>query len=128
MTWLLVTMWPSSSHTKPEPVPCGMVKMLRENRSSTRAVVEMYTTEPFERSNSSMVAFSSAARSPRAAIGRGCVQRGLPQPERRLPGEKAADDDHRKQAHEPSTGEHGVKLIPGCRRARRARSLARACG
>src|SRR6267378_8113823 len=73
MTWLFVTMWPRSSHTKPEPVPCGMVKMLRENRSSTRAVVEMYTTEPFERSNSSMVAFSSAARSPRAAIGRGCA-------------------------------------------------------
>src|SRR5512135_1424575 len=57
----------------PDPVPRGMVKMLRLQKSMTRSEVDMYTTESRERSNSSMVDFSSAARSPRAVTVRGAA-------------------------------------------------------
>ena len=45
--------------------------MLRDQKSRTSCVVVMNTTEPLARSKSSIVLFSSPARSPRGAIMRG---------------------------------------------------------
>src|SRR5512145_521075 len=58
---------PASSQINPEPVPRGTVKTLRVQKSLTRDLVVIKTTQSRDFSNSSMVAFSSAARSPRAA-------------------------------------------------------------
>src|SRR5688500_18033560 len=48
-----------------------MLNMLRDQGSTTRCETEMYTTASLERSKSSIIAASSAARSPRAAMTRG---------------------------------------------------------
>ena len=52
-------------------MPRGTVNTLRVQKSITWALVVMNTTESRDFSNSSMVAFSSAARSPRAVTARG---------------------------------------------------------
>jgi hypothetical protein len=40
-TWWLVTTWPASSQTKPEPVPRGTLSALRAQGANTRSVVAM---------------------------------------------------------------------------------------
>jgi len=67
----LVTTWPWSSHTKPLPVPRGTSLTRRVQKSRTRAVVVMLTTEGLTDSKIAIVFCSSAARSPRAVTSRG---------------------------------------------------------
>ena len=55
MTWKLVTMWPSVSHTKPLPEPAGTSTVRREYASTPRTRVLMFTTEGLAVSNSSTV-------------------------------------------------------------------------
>ncbi len=83
MTWKFVTTWPCRSHTKPEPAPCG-TSVISKKFTGRRARLVMKTTDGLHRSKSSIVAFSSAARSPRAVTGRGSAVGPL-QPARRGP-------------------------------------------
>ena len=69
ITWKFVTTCPCRSHTKPEPAPCG-TSVISKRFTARRARLVMKTTEGLQLSKSSIVAFSSEARSPRAATGR----------------------------------------------------------
>src|SRR5690348_11697754 len=73
MTCRLVTMWPCSSQTKPEPVPRGTLITSRVQKSMTRLLVVMNTTDPFQVSKTWMLERSSSVRSPRGVIGRGAA-------------------------------------------------------
>jgi hypothetical protein len=64
---------------KPEPVPRGTENTFRVQRSTTFSRVEMNTTEAFDFSNSSIVAFSSACSSPRGVTGRGAAFASVPE-------------------------------------------------
>src|SRR5688500_11797730 len=69
-----------------------MLNMLRDQGSTTRCATAMYTTASLERSKSSMVAASSAARSPRAAMTRGsaATRCGSSRPQAERPSATAA--------------------------------------
>src|SRR3989454_442439 len=69
-----------------------------------------------------LVGSQVAARGNRARLRRRLLHGGRPHPARRLPGEKAAADEHRKQALEPATGEHGGRATLCCRRGRPGQS------
>src|SRR5438874_2477831 len=69
MTWKLVTIRPSLSQTKPDPVPYSVCRALR---------LEMCTTEGETLRNRLIVDFSSSARSPRAVTTRGSAFASIP--------------------------------------------------
>ena len=75
MTWWLVTMWPSLSHTNPEPVPWGICWTSRLNGPAAVTRVVICTTEGDAVRKISVVVRSISARSPRAATGR-CAASG----------------------------------------------------
>ena len=63
-------MWPSLSHTKPEPVPWGICWTSRLNGPAAVTSVVIWTTEGDAVRKISIVVRSISARSPRATTGR----------------------------------------------------------
>ena len=57
-TWAFVTIWPSVSHTKPDPVPAGISKVFRLMTSYKRVNVSMYVTDGVAFEKISMTAVS----------------------------------------------------------------------
>ncbi len=124
MTWKFVTTWPCRSHTNPEPAPCG-TSVISKKFTGRRARLVMKTTDGLQLSKSSIVAFSSEARSPRAVTGRASADGAL-QPARGRRDARGAAPHEREDGpprQDPEEDGQQNRAAPPPRRLRRRVSV-----